>query len=252
MQNLLDFFEKETNKKIKFFEYNNEELKDNQNLVTFKNVNYVIEFINNVNLNNISGYSYLFYQQDLDFNSLEDILSNLYEDVEIIHYDRYLLLVSKDKLDIDDSTPNIIETETYRKTYIVYLNKIENKTLLDFNINIVNELLPIVIKDSNSNKILNLNDLIIYKTIYLCNEDNFLFNLVDFDTIKNMDDSLLLTGLNFIENDLNISKTSNALFLHRNTLVYRLDKIKELLNLDLKNFKDAFVFYLSVKSYFYF
>jgi DNA-binding PucR family transcriptional regulator len=65
-----------------------------------------------------------------------------------------------------------------------------------------------------------------------------------------MDENLLTTGLNFIENGLNISKTSNILFLHRNTLIYRLEKIKEQLNLDLKNFKDAFVFYLSVKSFF--
>lgn len=252
MQNLIDFFEKETNKKIKIFEYDNEELKNNQNLVTFNNINYIVEFINNINVDKISGHSYLFYQQDLDFDSLKDILYNLYEEVEIVHYDRYLLLVSKIELDIDSSTLDIIETETYRKTYIVYLNKIENKEFLNFNINIVNELLPIVIKDNNTHKVLNLHDLIIYKTIYLCNNDNFLLHLVDFDIIKNMDDSVLLTGLNFIENGLNISKTSSALFLHRNTLVYRLDKIKELLNLDLKNFKDAFVFYLSVKSYFYF
>lgn len=252
MQNLIDFFEKETNKKIKIFEYNNEELKNNQNLVNFNNINYIVEFINNVNIDNIYGHSYLFYQQDLDFDSLKDVLYNLYEEVEIVHYDRYLLLISKNKLDINNSTIDIIETETYRKTYIVYLNKIENKDFLNININIVNELLPIVIKDNNTHKVLNLHDLIIYKTIYLCNNDNFLFHLVDFDIIKNMDDSLLLTGLNFIENGLNISKTSSALFLHRNTLVYRLDKIKELLNLDLKNFKDAFVFYLSVKSYFYF
>lgn len=66
---------------------------------------------------------------------------------------------------------------------------------------------------------------------------------------KNIDKNLLTTGINFIENDLNISKTSNMLFLHRNTLIYRLEKIKEYLNLDLKNFKDAFIFYLSVKSF---
>ena len=252
MQNLIDFFEKETKKKIKLSEYNNEDLKDNQNLVTFNNTNYVIEFINDISMNDIHGYSYLFSQPDLDFASLKDILYNLYEDVEIFHYGRYLLLVSRNEIDIDDSTLDIIETETYRKTYIVYLEKIVNKKFLDFNINIINELLPTIIKDNNTHKIITLHDLIIYKTIHLCNQDEFLSYLVNFDIIKNTDDNLLLTGLNFIENGLNISKTSTSLFLHRNTLVYRLDKIKELLNLDLKNFKDAFVFYLSVKSYFYF
>ena len=73
--------------------------------------------------------------------------------------------------------------------------------------------------------------------------------MIKFDIIKNMDKTLLTTGINFVENGLNISKTSSILFLHRNTLIYRLEKIKEYLNLDLKNFKDAFVFYLSVKSF---
>ena len=251
MQSLLDFFEKETNKKINIFEYNNEELKDNQKLVTFNNIKYIVEFINNFNINDISGYSYLFYQQDLDFNSLQDILYNLYEDIQIIHYNKYLLLISKDELVIDESTSNTIETETYRKTYIIYLNKIENKNSLDFNVSIINELLPFIIKDNNSNRIFNLYDLAIYKSIHLFNKDNFLFSLIDFNIIKNIDDNLLLTGINFIENGLSISKPSNCLYLHRNTLVYRLDKIKETLNLDLKNFKDAFIFYLSIKSYFH-
>ena len=73
--------------------------------------------------------------------------------------------------------------------------------------------------------------------------------IISKNDIKNIDKNLLTTGINFIENDLNISKTSNMLFLHRNTLIYRLEKIKEYLNLDLKNFKDAFIFYLSVKSF---
>ncbi|MPM74597.1 hypothetical protein SDC9_121585 [bioreactor metagenome] len=65
-----------------------------------------------------------------------------------------------------------------------------------------------------------------------------------------MDKNLLHTGISFIENDLNISKTSSYLFLHRNTLIYRLEKIKEILGLDIKTFKDAFIFYISIKSYF--
>ncbi|WP_131081923.1 PucR family transcriptional regulator, partial [Clostridioides difficile] len=68
--------------------------------------------------------------------------------------------------------------------------------------------------------------------------------LIDFNKIKSY------TGLKFINNDLNISKTSTSMFLHRNTLVYRLEKINEILGFDLKNFENAMIFYLSVKSYF--
>ncbi|MCL2846415.1 MAG: helix-turn-helix domain-containing protein [Firmicutes bacterium] len=44
--------------------------------------------------------------------------------------------------------------------------------------------------------------------------------------------------------DLNINKASKELFMHRNTLIYRLDKIHRLTNLDLKKFCDAFIFHV--------
>ena len=172
---------------------------------------------------------------------------------EIFHsfvlYKNYLLLVSDDILDINNSTPTIIESETYSKTHIIYLEKINNIDNLNFKINIINELIDIIINDNDTNKFITLNDLIIYKITSIISNNQQISSLIKFDIIKNMDKSLLSTGINFIENDLNISKTSNILFLHRNTLIYRLEKIKEYLNLDLKNFKDAFIFYLSVKSF---
>ena len=55
----------------------------------------------------------------------------------------------------------------------------------------------------------------------------------------------------FFENNLNVSETSRGLFVHRNTLVYRLEKIKKLTGLDLREFDDAIVFKvaLMVKKY---
>ena len=43
----------------------------------------------------------------------------------------------------------------------------------------------------------------------------------------------------FFENNLNISETSRQLYIHRNTLVYRLDKIQKMTGLDLRVFDDA-------------
>ena len=249
MQNLIDFFEKETNKKINMFKYNNEKINSNQNLIEFNNTTYVIEFLKESILNHVNGHCYLFNQQNLDFDSLKNILHNLYEDVQIYKYNNYLLLVSDDIVDIDNSTPTIIESETYSKTHIIYLEKITTIDSLDFRISIVNELITTIINDNNSSKFITLNDLIIYKVASITSDNRQISSLIKFDVIKNIDENLLTTGINFIENDLNISKTSNKLFLHRNTLIYRLEKIKEYLNLDLKNFKDAFIFYLSVKSF---
>ena len=250
MQELAHFFEKETNKQINILEYNHQELKDNQELVKFNNKTYIIEVTNQFMLNNISGYFYLIYQQDIDFDSLKRILSNLYEDINIFEYKKYFIVNSKIKLDIDKSTPEIIESETYRNTFIIYIGKVDNLEIFNNRMSILDEVFPIIVNDSYSNKFLDLHDLTIYKIVNLIGNEKFYNNLIDFESIKNMDENLLYTGINFIENDFNITKTSNSLFLHRNTLIYRLEKIKEILNLDLKNFRDSFVFYLSIKSYF--
>ena len=55
----------------------------------------------------------------------------------------------------------------------------------------------------------------------------------------------------FFENNLNVSETSRKLFVHRNTLVYRLEKIRKLTGLDLRRFDHAIVFKvaLMVKKY---
>ena len=227
MQSLIEFFEKETNKKINIFKYNNEKINSNQNLIEFNNTTYVIEFLKDSILTHINGHCYLFNQQNLDFDSLKNILYNLYEDVQIYKYKNYLLLVSNNILDIDSSTPTIIEAETYSKTYIIYLEKITTIYNLDLKINIVDELINIIINNNNASQFITLNDLIIYKVAAITSDNHQLSSLIKFDIIK----------------------TSSALFLHRNTLIYRLEKIKEYLNLDLKNFKDAFIFYLSVKSF---
>jgi len=57
-----------------------------------------------------------------------------------------------------------------------------------------------------------------------------------------MSDELLETVKVFFRNDLNMTATSKQLFIHRNTLNYRLDKIHKLFNLDVRSFQDAVVF----------
>ena len=43
----------------------------------------------------------------------------------------------------------------------------------------------------------------------------------------------------FLQNDLNVLKTSKQTFMHRNTLLYRIEKIKKLVGLDIRHFEDA-------------
>ncbi len=56
------------------------------------------------------------------------------------------------------------------------------------------------------------------------------------------DEELFTTGEEFINNNLNMSETARILHLHRNTLLYRLDKIEKITGLDLRKFNDALDF----------
>ncbi|MEG2769948.1 MAG: helix-turn-helix domain-containing protein, partial [Oscillospiraceae bacterium] len=79
----------------------------------------------------------------------------------------------------------------------------------------------------------------------------FLKEVFKQESVERLDAETLFTIQRFFENNLNVSETSRGLFVHRNTLVYRLEKIKKLTGLDLREFDDAIVFKvaLMVKKY---
>ena len=60
------------------------------------------------------------------------------------------------------------------------------------------------------------------------------------------DEETLTTINKFFENSLNVSETSRQLFIHRNTLVYRLDKLQKGTGLDLRVFEDAITFKIAL------
>ena len=60
------------------------------------------------------------------------------------------------------------------------------------------------------------------------------------------DEETLVTIHKFFENSLNVSETSRQLFIHRNTLVYRLDKLQKMTGLDLRVFEDAITFRIAL------
>lgn len=66
------------------------------------------------------------------------------------------------------------------------------------------------------------------------------------DTEKMLDDEIIKTAEAMFENNLNISDSSKELYIHRNTLIYRLDKIQRITGLDIRKFKEAAVFKLAL------
>lgn len=102
--------------------------------------------------------------------------------------------------------------------------------------------------------IVNYDNLGIARLIYqlpttLC--ETFIKEIFNQGGIESLDHETLFTIHKFFENNLNVSETSRKLFVHRNTLVYRLEKIRKLTGLDLREFDHAIVFKIAlmVKKY---
>lgn len=76
--------------------------------------------------------------------------------------------------------------------------------------------------------------------------ETFLREVFKRGSIQSLDHETLFTIQKFFENNLNVSETSRKLFVHRNTLVYRLEKIKRITGLDLREFDHAIVFKIAL------
>ncbi|QNU67520.1 helix-turn-helix domain-containing protein [Ruminiclostridium herbifermentans] len=91
---------------------------------------------------------------------------------------------------------------------------------------------------------LGLGRLVYHIPITLC--QLFLDEVFKDKSADSLDNETMLTIQKFFENNLNVSETARQLYIHRNTLVYRLDKIKRLTGLELTSFDDAVTFKIAV------
>ncbi|MCR5468160.1 MAG: helix-turn-helix domain-containing protein, partial [Lachnospiraceae bacterium] len=74
----------------------------------------------------------------------------------------------------------------------------------------------------------------------------FIREIFDGKSPDEFDQETLMTINKFFENNLNVSETSRQLYIHRNTLVYRLDKLQKTTGLDLRTFEDAITFKIAL------
>ena len=66
------------------------------------------------------------------------------------------------------------------------------------------------------------------------------------ESLESIDDETLNIIRTFFENNLNLSETSRQLYVHRNTLVYRLEKLQKSTGLDIRKFDDALTFKIAL------
>lgn len=99
-------------------------------------------------------------------------------------------------------------------------------------------------KDIIAYNTLGIGRLIYQLPIPLCKM--FIREIFEGKSPDDFDEETLTTINKFFENSLNVSETSRQLYIHRNTLVYRLDKIQKSTGLDLRVFEDAITFKIAL------
>lgn len=193
---------------------------------------------------------------------IEGLFPNRVKDFVIILDDENIVLIrelksSDDKKEIEKTAKTIIDTmsaELMIKAFVGIGTVAENIKELGKSFKEAQMALLVGRIFDNDKSIINYNNLGIGRLIYqiptnLC--ELFLKEVVKDGSIDALDTETILTIQKFFENNLNVSETSRQLYVHRNTLVYRLDKIQKITGLDLRNFDDAIIFKVAmlVKKY---
>jgi carbohydrate diacid regulator len=198
--------------------------------------------------------------------SIYDILQNLFPEKGknfIVNIDeRYIALVKEVRPGVDakelektaKSIADTLYTEALAKVYIGIGSPRNNIRDIAMSYKEAQIALDVGKVFDIEKQIINYENLGIGRLIYqlpttLC--ELFLAEVFRKESLDVLDQETILTIQKFFKHNLNVSETARELFVHRNTLVYRLDKIKKITGLDLREFENAITFKvaLMVKSY---
>lgn len=176
--------------------------------------------------------------------NLSDILELLMNSEYKYHYNKdHSILLTKDI--IITNLINSIESELLVKCQVIKLvinpanilneyERVKKYHLLIDKYNLTKSLITI----SDLSIIIMIDNLSFY------NKEELLNNL-EIKNVQYLNDGEVINTIKvMLDNNLSISKTSNSLYIHRNTLIYRLDKIEQKIGVDLTSFSDALRLYL--------
>lgn len=175
-----------------------------------------------------------------------EILKNIYNDTDIIimNYEDTIILIGAFE-DINEHACSMSETiyvSLYEKCYISYchiedyqfLNKLHSENIYKINL---------AKRYKLSSMIFEQNSLLFEKIMDNLSEETKTKILDNFKAdFSKLDEEMIKTVEIFFRLDLNLSESAKGLYVHRNTLIYRLDKIQKYTGYDIRKFNDASLF----------
>lgn len=202
--------------------------------------------IRNLEPNDVSVYDVL---QNLFPDKSKDFIININEtDIALVKETKQDI-ESKDIENLASSIADTLSGEFYIHTVIGIGTTVGNLKDLARSFKEAQTALEVGKVFDTEKNIISYDNLGIARLIYqlpttLC--ETFLKEVFKRGSIDSLDQETLFTIQRFFENNLNVSETSRRLFVHRNTLVYRLEKIKKITGLDLREFDHAIVFKIAL------
>ena len=214
-------------------------------------VNRVALLIRVVSTNDVSAYEVI---QNLFPDKQKDFVFNISETDIVLIKEIKAGIESKDLEKLARSIVDTLSSEFYTKAVVGIGTSVIGVKDLARSFKEAQIALEVGKVFDTDESIVRYDNLGIARLIYqlpttLC--ETFLKEVFKTGSIDSLDHETLFTIHRFFENNLNVSETSRKLFVHRNTLVYRLEKIKKLTGLDLREFDDAIIFKIAlmVKKY---
>ncbi len=176
---------------------------------------------------------------------LEIIKNNPLEDDNIIvTHDEYILIISRNEISKEKINElfKLISKNTTKKVYMTYCNINEYKELKE-RFEYLKGNIGICIKYELASKVYGENSLLLEKMINNASDEEITRAYKQYNNIfSKLDNELIKTIEVFFGEGLKISESAEKLYIHRNTLFYRIDKIKKIINYDISNFNEALEF----------
>ncbi|MFJ8257185.1 sugar diacid recognition domain-containing protein [Peribacillus asahii] len=205
--------------------------------------------------------------QQFQYELLE-LISNLFKDnqedlIGVLDFEHYCILKTLPFNEIDESFFKIIRDKTKRLN-----NHLENKYKLSALVAVgdlhsgikgmiesYQEALKTIAagkKIKSETNFYNYNNLTVMLEILLSQLpseavkklNKKLGSFIEHESFNTLSDTFLM----YCKHNMNLSETARKLFIHRNSLMYRLDKIKKLTGLDIANFEDRLLLYITIKN----
>ncbi len=207
---------------------------------------------------------YLESQQDYSKEAVS-LLKSLLPDAKdvVVEIDtKHIVLIIK--------IPDALSPEDMMQAASSYLDMLETEAFTSFKLSYCSPVntfkeLPSAYKDSilamqigntfnNNGRVYSYDDLGLGRLLYsipLTEVESYLNKHVNINLLEQIDEETLNLIDAFFENDLSLAETSRKMFIHRNTLIYRLDKFADLTGYDVRKFSDAITVKISLMLYNY-